>query len=746
MTKFVMFRDNVLKRRGLIFLLLLLLAALGAGWFTTDYLGNRARQELFKDNEATILLLSTHLTDELRKIEGAVKAMAGSPWILPALISSRDGHITHANSTLDRYNSAIGASVSYLMNTQGLTVASSNRNDPENFVGKSYTFRPYFTQAMHGNQGRYFAVGITSQKKGFYTSFPVRDNNNKVIGVAAMKKELHEFERQLSSYPYCFVVNQHGVIFLSSKSEMSMKSLWPVSKPIERELLMTKQFGDKPFEALFQNEVMDRTEVAIQGDTYLVSRKLIDSDGWSIILMTPTDRITIYKSVGVILTIVVCLIITIPFTVSYHTVKSAELVRKSEERFQQVAQSSQDWIWETDSNGLYTYSSQAVKHILDYEPGEIIGRHYYDFFIPEEREGLTQTFKGFFNKKEAFFRVVNKRGHRDGHEIFVESTGVPIFDERENLIGFRGTNRDISKSVNAEKAIRESEELYRILAEKSLVGVYVIQDGKFCFLNYHATANTGYTEDDLLGKESTIFVHPEDREELKKNALDMLQGKRISAYEFRVITKNGQIRWFMETVTSITWLGKRAVLGNWMDITERKRLESEIISLSMTDQLTGLHNRRGFLTLAEQQLKIAGRSKEGMLLFFMDLDGMKWINDTLGHKTGDEALIEVATILKETFRTSDVIARMGGDEFAVLAIDEGGANIGILTNRLQQQIDAHNSFQNRHYRISISIGCTHYDPQNPCSIDELMSNADILMYEEKKKRRDRVHGNSLSKV
>jgi diguanylate cyclase (GGDEF)-like protein/PAS domain S-box-containing protein len=741
-----MFKDNILKRRGLIFLLLLLLAALGAGWIITDYLGNRARQELYKDNEETILLLSTHLTDELRKIEGAVKAMSGSPWIHPALISSRDEHIAHANSALDRYNSAIDASVSYLMNIHGVTIASSNRNDPDSFVGKSYNFRPYFTQAMHGNQGRYFALGITSQKKGFYASFPVLDNNNKIIGVAAMKKDLDEFERQLSSYPYCFVVNRHGIIFLSSNNEMSMKSLWPVSKLIERELLTTKQFGDKPFEALFQKEFMDRTDVDLQGDTYLVSRKLIDSDGWSIILLAPTDRVTIYQSIGVILTVVICLIIAVPFTISYHTVKSTELVRKSEKRFQQVAQSSQDWIWETDSEGMYTYSSQAVKHILDYEPEEIIGRHYYDFFVPEEREELTQIFKGFFSRKEAYFRVVNKRIHRDGHEIFVESTGIPRLDKRENLIGFRGTNRDISKRVNVEKALRESEERYRILAEKSLVGVYVIQDGKFRFLNYHATANTGYTEDDLLGKESMIFVHPEDREELKKNALDMLQGKRTSAYEFRTIAKNGQIRWFMETVSSITWLGKRAVLGNWMDITERKRLESEILSLSMTDQLTGLHNRRGFLTLAEQQLKIAERTKEGMLLFFMDLDGMKWINDTLGHKIGDEALIEVATILKETFRASDVIARIGGDEFAVLAIDEGGSNTGILTSRLQKQIDAHNSFQNRLYKISISIGYTHYDPQNPSSIDELMSSADILMYEEKKKRRDRVHGNSLSKV
>jgi len=95
-----------------------------------------------------------------------------------------------------------------------VTVASSNRNYPDSFIGKSYHFLPYFTHAMNGNPGRYFALGITSLKRGFYASFPVRDSKDKIVGVVAMKRDLDEMERQLSSYPYCFVVNQHGIIFL----------------------------------------------------------------------------------------------------------------------------------------------------------------------------------------------------------------------------------------------------------------------------------------------------------------------------------------------------------------------------------------------------------------------------------------------------------------------------------------------------------------------------------------------------
>jgi diguanylate cyclase (GGDEF)-like protein len=164
-------------------------------------------------------------------------------------------------------------------------------------------------------------------------------------------------------------------------------------------------------------------------------------------------------------------------------------------------------------------------------------------------------------------------------------------------------------------------------------------------------------------------------------------------------------------------------------------MEEKIHSLSITDPLTGLHNRRGFLTLAEQQLKFSDRHQRDMLLFFADLDGMKRINDTLGHEEGDAALIDVAAILKETFRSSDIIARIGGDEFAVLAIDATEISPEIIMTRLQNQISDHNKKEKRHYKISVSMGIARYDPENPCSLDDLMSRADKLMYKQKRSKK-----------
>lgn len=164
----------------------------------------------------------------------------------------------------------------------------------------------------------------------------------------------------------------------------------------------------------------------------------------------------------------------------------------------------------------------------------------------------------------------------------------------------------------------------------------------------------------------------------------------------------------------------------------REELGKELLNLSITDPLTGLHNRRGFISLAAQQLKLSDRNRRAVLLFFADLDGLKWINDMLGHEEGDKALVEAATVFKETFRTSDIIARLGGDEFAIIAIDAAEASAEIFKARLQSLVDARNHQEGRRYRISISVGCSYYDPENPCSLDELMARADQQMYEQKK--------------
>jgi two-component system cell cycle response regulator len=164
---------------------------------------------------------------------------------------------------------------------------------------------------------------------------------------------------------------------------------------------------------------------------------------------------------------------------------------------------------------------------------------------------------------------------------------------------------------------------------------------------------------------------------------------------------------------------------------ERHQVEVVLRSLALIDELTGLYNRRGFLSIGGQHLKLADRAKREMVLFFADFDHLKQINDTLGHTEGDQALIETASILSDTFRKSDLIARLGGDEFAVLAIEARKNNVESITTRLQKNLEAYNAGEDRSYKLSLSVGASFYDPNEPCSIGELLDRADRSMYERK---------------
>lgn len=168
---------------------------------------------------------------------------------------------------------------------------------------------------------------------------------------------------------------------------------------------------------------------------------------------------------------------------------------------------------------------------------------------------------------------------------------------------------------------------------------------------------------------------------------------------------------------------------------ERHRMVSVLRTLALVDELTGLYNRRGFDALAEQNLKLAKRTGRQVLVGVADLDGLKTINDTFGHDEGDKALIETAKILKETFRETDIIARIGGDEFVVIALEASGDAVKNLTVRLQENVQQHNSKRDLSNRLSISMGLVCYDSESSSSVDDLVAQADRLMYEQKGRKK-----------
>ncbi|WP_449417434.1 GGDEF domain-containing response regulator [Phormidium nigroviride] len=174
------------------------------------------------------------------------------------------------------------------------------------------------------------------------------------------------------------------------------------------------------------------------------------------------------------------------------------------------------------------------------------------------------------------------------------------------------------------------------------------------------------------------------------------------------------------------------------EIQERLRAEAEVRQLSMTDELTGVYNRRGFFLLANQQLKIAKRTQMSCCLLFADLDGLKKINDSLGHEIGDRILAEAAYILKQTFGDSDIVARLGGDEF-VIFIPACSVDTHNYQTRLQAALDRFNQENARSYQLSMSIGVKECVLDKSISLEQLLVEADELMYEQKRSKGIKKH-------
>jgi diguanylate cyclase (GGDEF)-like protein len=178
----------------------------------------------------------------------------------------------------------------------------------------------------------------------------------------------------------------------------------------------------------------------------------------------------------------------------------------------------------------------------------------------------------------------------------------------------------------------------------------------------------------------------------------ILRGELPPKFELRSLSKSGKYLFGEFTVTPVIQDGKvESVLGIVRDITDLKRMEKQLRNLSFSDDLTGLYNRRGFYTFAETFLKLAKRQRQGIFMLYADLDNLKLINDALGHQEGDRALIESANIIKKTYRNSDIVARIGGDEFAVIPIGTTGDKIEQLTSRLLKNIENHNLTEKRNY-------------------------------------------------
>ncbi len=323
-------------------------------------------------------------------------------------------------------------------------------------------------------------------------------------------------------------------------------------------------------------------------------------------------------------------------------------------------------------------------------------------------------------------------------QLYFDITASALIAESGEVIAGVELFRDITHRKQMEANLRESEEHFRAIFDSSLIGiVFADAEGRLLQTNPSFQKMLGYTQNEL-SRGFIQITHPDDIKESLKLFREAVNGKLNNfKIEKRYLGKDGSIMWGNISVTAIKDReGKfKYAIAMIENISERKRIEDKLQAAAVTDELTGLFNRRGFFTIAEQQFKMADRLKKRMSLLYLDLDNLKAINDELGHKTGDEALWDAASIIKNSVRKSDIIARIGGDEFAVLLTDLSTSDTEeAVINHLHHNLYEHNKHSGRSYKVSLSIGTSQFDPHNPCSLDGLLTQADILMYRDKQNK------------
>jgi diguanylate cyclase (GGDEF)-like protein/PAS domain S-box-containing protein len=389
-----------------------------------------------------------------------------------------------------------------------------------------------------------------------------------------------------------------------------------------------------------------------------------------------------------------------------------------------------------DEHGRTLRWNRNLEAVTGYSYEEIEKMSLADFFDGEEQKFIREKIREVFTKGQSTIEV--HLISRDGKKAPYLFTELRFTSNDQNYLV--GVGIDITDKKLTENALREKEERETLILSYLPMAFYSARPSgnpDWIWVSEQIDRISGFRAEEYV-KNPQLWIsriHQDERDQVL-SVFDSIGKKGTIVTEYRWRCADGSFKWFRDQAVLIN--GEKGepveIAGAILDITDRKRTEEALRNLSLADELTGLYNRRGFFTMAEQQLRIACRMKKRMLLLFADIDDLKWINDNMGHNEGDQALVNVARILKMTFRESDFVARIGGDEFAILAIETEEVNAEVLSRRLLENLQVHNAKENRGYNLSISMGMSRYDLDSSCSLDDLLTRADKFMYTHKRKK------------
>ena len=412
-----------------------------------------------------------------------------------------------------------------------------------------------------------------------------------------------------------------------------------------------------------------------------------------------------------------------------------ETLRHNQEKYRAMIETIQDGYFEVDLTGAFTFVNDVICRHMRYSREELLGLGNRQF---QDRVNARKAYEAFVNvyntgiPVKAFeMEVIRKDGTKQISEVSISL----IRDSRGQPVGFRGISRDICDRKEMEESLRQSEERYRSIIEQMEDGYFELDlAGNFTFVNDAECRNLGYSRRELIGMNRRQYTDEKNAGALFALFNEVYKtGIPVKSYDLELVRKDGKKAFHAISASLIKGADGKPVgfRGIARDVSERKSQEEQIKYLATHDGLTELPNRLMFNQLLSHAVQGAKRYRKQFAVMFIDLDGFKVVNDTLGHDAGDRLLREIAVRFKHTLRAVDVAARLGGDEFVVMMEDIAAPEqAAVLAQRILEATGKPFGLASGECRVTASIGICVY-PENGDDEQTLMKNADAAMYRAK---------------
>lgn len=422
-----------MRLRMIIFILAVFafLSASTGGWLYYFSYREAAFQRTESSAYSRLTLLarqfSTHLSEHIKP----VKALAGIGELTAALEQTNLETIYRANQILDHFTRAMDLDVSYLMDGNGITVCSSNRNAADSFVGNDFSFRPYYKRAIRGEPATYLALGATSRKRGVYFSYPVYGSNgNTIIGVAVIKSSVEFMESSLlsKSGEILLFTDPKGVIFMASRPEDRFKRLWPLDEETLNHIADSRQFGNGPWEWAGFSKQANGTVTDRENTTYLYSGIAVSNyPGWQIVSLrgkkdiqkqVTAPFIKVIGPIVVFISVLAGILVLVLYQMAAQELsrrkQAEEKLKISEKRYRRIYHKTPVMLHSIDTQGRIIHVSDHWVEIMGYDRDEVIGEHLTRFFTKASKKyALEVIFPKFFSTgfcKDIPYTYVKKNG------------------------------------------------------------------------------------------------------------------------------------------------------------------------------------------------------------------------------------------------------------------------------------------------------------------------------------------------